>query len=253
MSSEAELGRGQYMSLSKIIWEEKSKTAALNYMMWAIAEYRAGRRFGGAAGKPYVYHNSRTKMWEFWYTVQSAEWSSGKEWRTTELEAIQKAKEVTPAIADEPPAKKAKTTPKAKAKDAPNADKLSDQKPDKKKEIDQKLSKVKVLKIRLDGVVAAYHQIMESIETHPDGEWDFGPKRLGQLRDCKTAVDQVTKTNDFWKEWMSSSNFAALAKKSYQADDLLKYLKGSTAIESAVENLEQMISRLRTMRAADNK
>ena len=122
---------------------------------------------------------------------------------------------------------------------------------DKRKEVDQKLARLKVLKPRMDGVIATYHLIVEAAEKDPQGEWDFGPNRMKHLRDLKVTVDSAAMQSDFWKDWSTSSNFSSQAKKKHTLDEITKFLKGSGAIEGAVENLEKQIERLRNMRQAD--
>jgi len=119
--------------------------------------------------------------------------------------------------------------------------------------VDQKLNKMKMLKVRMDSAVALFHKIDASSEQDPDGEWDFGKKRLTQLRDLKHNLDKTSSCNDFWKEWSTAKNFGQSAKKKYSADDILKFHNTYGNVEDAVAALEKMLSKLQNMQKADNE
>lgn len=196
--------------------------------------------------------NEKTQVWEFWYTWQSADWSTGKEWRSTALEAGSGGDgEAAPAAAT---GKKAvKSTAKAMPKGGKSqkeggadgddsADKL------KRKDIEQRLGRLKVWRTRLDGALATFHTIMESA-----GEWDFGEKRHNELQKAKEAVTEACDQSVVWKEWKTSKNFAAVAKNKYMMDDLLKNLKSSTGLEASVDTLEKLIDKLRSMKQVETE
>jgi hypothetical protein len=73
---EAETAKGRYLSLSQIVWEEKNKKSALNYMLFCVAQFRAGILY--ANKKAYVTYNEPRQVWQFWYTFEEYESGAGK-------------------------------------------------------------------------------------------------------------------------------------------------------------------------------
>ena len=259
---EEESAIGKYLSLSQIVWEEKNKKAALNYMLFAVAQYRQGIKY--ANSKAYVNWSTSRKVWQFWYANEEFRASASKDWIHEQQGALTELKK-RPAIeaagaegsggGAEPLAKKAKGKGKAKVKEitaggeASPDDKKQEREKLMKKQVDGNFQKVKVMKTRADGVLSMYHEII--VKSCSDKAWDFVKTKLPELNECKKALDDWKTSNEFWQMWSMSSNFAAEAKKKFRIDDISKHFQSMQQAETTISAFEKCVARLRNMHLAN--
>jgi hypothetical protein len=260
-STRSETQRGSYLSLSKLIWEEKSKQAGCNYMEWAIKQYKAGELANG--DRPFVNRNPKTLMREFWYTSEWADTGTQKQWLLEQSGAVQRAKTAAalpedPKESKEPPLKKSRKNSgladetvegkKVGKKETPASGGKADKDKELRKELDDALKKAKMLKTRADGMISAFYDISAKIASDP--AWDFGQTKLKHMDLAKAGVDKIKTLNDFWGLWSLNPNFVTVAKKQYTVDELKKHLNCIDKVDVAVNELEKIIGIVRGMFAA---
>ena len=245
-STQADRSTGSYMSLSKLIWAEKNRQAALKYMNWAVRQWQAGQ---SAGDKPYVNYNEKTEQFEFWYTEERQETGAEKIWQmqrkggeiqTGTKRALADGKAHT--VEDEgKPLKKNR----GKTEATPQKDDEKDKSHKIRREIDALMNKAKVLKTRADGAVSSYHYYASKIEL--DEEWEFARAKLPKLLKAKAELDASKGLNAFWQEWALSKNFVQTAKKAFTTEELLKYFQPIGKVEASVAELEDLLEKVKNM------
>ena len=257
---------GEHLSLSKIIWEEKNRTAGVNYMLEAIRRHKAGEKFNG--DQPFVIYSSWTKVWEFFYVRRSYTASASKEWSEEQSGQVKRQLEDnevanTPAkrLQGEGPVgsiEKQKGAAKAKAKASSKTSpaKLlenggSDGKELQKqlrKEIDAGYAKCKVLKVRFDTANSLCGTMVDAVENKP--EWSWAISQLPGLKVAKQKMDIITGSSEFWSLWSMTASFAVEAKKKYETTVAKQHLLGMDKIETGITDFEKTAFRVQRMHAA---
>ena len=77
INEDAESMEGEYLNAEAIAWEEHSSSASKNYVLKAIEEHKAGRKW---RNKPWLQFNQWTKKWEFWYVHKKFRTGALKRW-----------------------------------------------------------------------------------------------------------------------------------------------------------------------------
>ncbi len=63
---------------------------------------------------------------------------------------------------------------------------------------------------------------------------------------AKTAMDDA-KRSGFWKMWAMSANLAAIAKKNFKQDDIIKQLEAIGTIEADIVVAEKLVGKRTNM------
>ncbi len=267
---ESEEMLGEYMLLSQIVWEKKSKEAGLNYVMECLKRHRAGEVY--KKGKPWVSFNEFTKFWEFMYVKQMVGSSANRQWTIDEQgkpKALADGAEVTgkasgseavgqpPATAagtanSTPPVKipKGKTpqgkTPTKTPKD--NDPSGTDPADVVKKQYTEKLNRCKLLKSRCEACQMQGSEVMRAIESG-DAAWAFGQSYMVQIVTVKQHLEALKTRSLFWQNWATStwSSFIVYVKKKYELMASLSELRAMDELEKAIETFEELNAKMQRM------
>jgi hypothetical protein len=222
-------------------------------MMKCISEHKAGNTCGKYS---WVSFNDWTKQWTFYYLEKESMAEASKEWtREQKAEAVHTGAASSAAIANvvegqAPEAKKARKGSKLadKPETSPKDEKKAEAAKVMKKGIDANLAKMKLLKVRCDGVISQHLQIKNAVESK-DVAWDWCWRRMPMLDSSKQALDEALRANDFWADWSLSTqqNFAATAKKKYPVERMMKEFSYMPTIDNLVDMFEGRVAQTNAM------